>query len=198
MGASSGGLNVPAETGTQTAYLLVETIDSNNVKQTLLSRSGGILYIRHCQSGVWQAWKQVAMTDSPAFTGIATAITAALGTNTTQIATTAFVQAAISAVNGKVVAYNLGASGGYVAWDFGLILQWGKYTNTAANVIATVTLPINYTNSYIPIVVPRGSNYYSGNSSAYADVVSLNQIKLVLDEDNGGPSSDLFWFTIGF
>ena len=39
--------------------------------------------------------KSLAQTNSPAFTGIPTAPTAAYGTNTTQIATTAFVQASV-------------------------------------------------------------------------------------------------------
>ena len=38
----------------------------------------------------------IALTDAPAFTGIPTAPTAAVGTNTTQIATTAFVKTAIA------------------------------------------------------------------------------------------------------
>lgn len=44
----------------------------------------------------WSAWKEIAVTDSPAFTGNPTAPTAAAGTNTTQLATTAFVAAAIA------------------------------------------------------------------------------------------------------
>lgn len=39
---------------------------------------------------------------SPAFTGTPTAPTAAVGTNTTQIATTAFVKTAVSAIDGQV------------------------------------------------------------------------------------------------
>lgn len=41
----------------------------------------------------WGAWCKLAKTDSPAFTGTPTAPTASVGTNTTQIATTAFVLA---------------------------------------------------------------------------------------------------------
>ena len=41
--------------------------------------------------------KSLAQTNSPAFTGVPTAPTAAYGTNTTQIATTAFVQASLPA-----------------------------------------------------------------------------------------------------
>ena len=47
-----------------------------------------------------------APLDSPALTGTPTAPTAAVGTNTTQIATTAFVQAAIAAItDGDGVSY---------------------------------------------------------------------------------------------
>ena len=67
-----------------------------------------------------------ALKASPALTGTPTAPTAAAGTATTQIATTAFVMNAINAITsqGKIVAYNL-AQNGYVKWDIGLILQWG-------------------------------------------------------------------------
>jgi len=44
----------------------------------------------------------VELTDSPAFTGTPTAPTAAAGTNTTQVATTAFVQSAIAALRSEL------------------------------------------------------------------------------------------------
>lgn len=47
-------------------------------------------------TAVWTVWRTTAFLDSPAFTGAPTAPTAALGTSTTQIATTAFVQNAVS------------------------------------------------------------------------------------------------------
>ena len=43
--------------------------------------------------GVWSAWKTLSFLESPALTGTPTAPTAAAGTNTTQLATTAFVLA---------------------------------------------------------------------------------------------------------
>lgn len=43
---------------------------------------------------VGQAWREIALTNSPAFTGIPTAPTASAGTSTTQVATTAFVTTA--------------------------------------------------------------------------------------------------------
>ena len=68
---------------------------------------------------------------SPTFTGTPKAPTAAAGTSSTQIATTAFVMNAIAAITsqGKIVAYNL-AQNGYVKLDIGLILQWGVKTTS--------------------------------------------------------------------
>ena len=85
-----------------------------------------------------------ANINSPALTGTPTAPTAAKGTNTTQIATTAFVMAAISAISsqGKIVSYSL-AQNGYVKWDIGFILQWGTF-NTSST---TVTLPLTFRNT---------------------------------------------------
>ena len=61
---------------------------------------------------------------SPTFTGSPKAPTAAKGTNNTQIATTAFVMAAVNAISsqGKIVSYSL-AQNGYIKWDIGFILN---------------------------------------------------------------------------
>lgn len=87
---------------------------------------------------------------SPTFTGVPEGPTAAPGTNTTQLATTAFVTAALSSLTGqgKIVAYNL-AQNGYVKWDIGLILQWGSFTISKTT---TVNLPIAYTNTSYKVV----------------------------------------------
>lgn len=55
------------------------------------------MYIRTNYNGTWYAWRQLAPLDSPAFTGIPTAPTAAAGTNSDQLATTAFVEERINA-----------------------------------------------------------------------------------------------------
>ena len=67
-----------------------------------------------------------ALLVSPAFTGVPTAPTAALGTNTTQIATTAFVQAAVVPVDQRVN-------------DFRLTLTTALPVTTA-DVLAAITL----------------------------------------------------------
>lgn len=84
---------------------------------------------------------------SPAFAGIPTAPTADAGTNTDQIATTKFVMTALSALSsqGKIVSYSL-AQNGYCKWDIGLILQWGKYTNSGNDRV--ITYPIAFSELY--------------------------------------------------
>lgn len=76
------------------------------------------------------------LSTSPGLSGTPTAPTAAPGTNTTQIASTAFVQAAVGAVGSQ----NLSATG-YKVLPGGLIIQWGQVTVGAGANVA-VTLPI--------------------------------------------------------
>ena len=93
-----------------------------------------------------------AALSSPAFTGIPTAPTADAGTNTDQIATTKFVMTALSALSsqGKIVSYSL-AQNGYCKWDIGLILQWGKYTNSGNDRV--ITYPIAFSELYYANVI---------------------------------------------
>lgn len=58
----------------------------------------GTISYRSLYQGVWTVWSDVATLFSPQFTGIPKAPTAAVGTNTAQIANTAFVQAAIASL----------------------------------------------------------------------------------------------------
>lgn len=98
-----------------------------------------ILFTYHASDGVWMQspsdWRTVRLEEfkadlaSPALTGIPTAPTAATGTNTTQLATTAFVQAAIAASGG-------GGGGG----SYGQKLWTGVCTTAAATKAKEVTL----------------------------------------------------------
>lgn len=54
-------------------------------------------FIRGNFAGTWTPWREIALINSPAFTGTPTAPTASAGTNTTQVATTAFVTTAVAA-----------------------------------------------------------------------------------------------------
>ena len=55
------------------------------------------IYSRRKVGGSWTIWREIALINSPAFTGTPTAPTASAGTNTTQLANTAFVKAAVDA-----------------------------------------------------------------------------------------------------
>ena len=102
---------------------------------------------------------------SPAFAGIPTAPTADAGTNTDQIATTKFVMTALSALSsqGKIVSYSL-AQNGYCKWDIGLILQWGKYTNSGNDRV--ITYPIAFSELYYANVIS------SDNCETFVDGIS--------------------------
>lgn len=80
--------------GVDGQYQAVQTLISalNNRSVQRISTTGT------SSNPTWSAWREVAFTDSPAFTGTPTAPTAAPGTNTQQVANTAFVQAAVAAL----------------------------------------------------------------------------------------------------
>lgn len=50
-------------------YLLVEAIHPSYVTQKFVQAVSGDCYLRNCDAGTWSAWKQLATTDSPVFTG---------------------------------------------------------------------------------------------------------------------------------
>jgi hypothetical protein len=93
---------VPPGTNNQqiasTAFVMTAVADAGGVT-TFNSRTGAVTLIANDISAVGGA-----LTTSPAFTGVPTAPTAAPGAATTQIATTAFVMAAIS--TGNVTSFN--------------------------------------------------------------------------------------------
>lgn len=78
------------------------------------------------------------------------------------------------------------------------IMQWGTYVNTSGSATAAITLPIEFPTAFlIPFACLRGSSYYTGNASCYADIISTSQIRVVIDENSGGPSNNIFWLAIG-
>lgn len=111
------------------------------------------------KSGLTYFWSKIkekfAPKASPAFTGTPTAPTAAAGTNTTQIATTAFVQTAVSAAGGGVTMQTssytatasvstipIGISGFDASKDALLVFinglfALGKYTVSGTNIVLT-------------------------------------------------------------
>lgn len=99
---------------------------------------------------------------SAALTGTTTAPTAAAGTNTTQVATTAFVLA--NSVQLTEFTQSL-ATNGYTKLPNGLILQWGSRPIGTGNV--SVTFPLTFPTACTAVVV--SGNY---NGASWADTVT--------------------------
>lgn len=76
--------------------LLVQAASATICTQLYITYNNGRVYSRSCYSGNWSTWAELSLTDSPIFRGTPTAPTAVKGTNTQQLATTAFVQGAIA------------------------------------------------------------------------------------------------------
>lgn len=135
---------------------------------------------------------------SPTFTGVPKAPTAAKGTNTTQIATTAFVMAAISAISsqGKIVSYSL-AQNGYIKWDIGFILQWGF--KQSAGQTTSIDFPIPFTTNDYTIVVCQGMNVTNEWGANYYVLVGTKQLNSInafttAPYSNGG--NVVFWIAL--
>lgn len=117
------------------AYGNLISVKNSGANQIALEWSGttgavGRVAVRSARDatlGTWSAWRYLAYTESPAFSGSPTAPTPGTSDNGTRIATTAFVQSLINSlkgsIGGTIVASNL-AQNGYVKFSNGLILQW--------------------------------------------------------------------------
>lgn len=109
------------------------------------------------------------LNSSPAFAGVPTAPTAAAGTNSTQVATTAFVRTATLFSGVK-------AQNGCVIMPDGVILQWGRTEGTANVVSFPAAFPVAcYSVIATPIsAVDRGAYDYGQVSSISSTGFGLN------------------------
>ena len=116
---------------------------------------------------------------SPAFTGTPTAPTAAVGTDTTQIATTAFVNAMLG---GNTIPAKSLAADGYVKLANGLILQWGATSGTSD------TFPIAFT---------TWRNIFLGNTYPNTDNATNIKTYSLTGLTFSKTSGTTFWLAIG-
>ena len=127
------------------------------------------MWIRSAVDGTastWSSWKQVATTDSPALTGTPTAPTATAGTNTTQIATTAFVQTAIAELPQAMIFRGTLGTGGTITslptagstyeGDVYQVITAGTYASQSAKVGDTFICGKTGTSTYEWILIPSG------------------------------------------
>ena len=136
---------------------------------------------------------------SPALTGTPTAPTAATGTNTLQIANTAFVQAAITSGGGGIVAASL-AENGYVKFANGLILQWGyKAGRITKDGSVDVIFPIAFPQSAFHLsstyIVTNATNDV-GSGCVLKSNYTQTQATFIQDTYSG-TGTGLFWLALG-
>jgi hypothetical protein len=82
---------------------------------------------------------------NPIFTGTPAAPTASTGTSTTQLATTAFVSAAISAISGGSSTMSTNGGVNFPSWLLGgLQIRWGRFT-ASANASTSTTFEMSFT-----------------------------------------------------
>lgn len=146
-------------------------------------------YVRSSVDGTtWGAWSLAVFANSPAFTGTPTAPTATVGTNTTQIATTAYVRGEFAASFAASFADN-----GYQKLPSGLIIQWGK-NNAAADTTTTVTLPLSFPNAGFSVTTAFAvAGDYNDSCGAYFSGAT----SLILR--NGSNTTRLVnWIAIGY
>ena len=139
------------------------------------------------QQVVAVATAALAPLASPTFSGVPTAPTPALGDNTAKLATTSFVQAAVT--QGASLAGN-----GYYKFSNGLILQWGRHGTTASGA------------QVVPFNIPFPSALYNvqttnialGGFGTSAPVINaLGLSSFTINEGATGAGYDIFWFAIG-
>lgn len=120
---------------------------------------------RDVSLGTWSAWRYLAYTESPAFSGSPTAPTPGTSDNGTRVATTAFVQSLINSLKGLINAKN----------DVYISAGTGSVRNTSF----TIPLPSGYSRSQCKyavfptsIGIPTNSAYFSLSVDQSTGIVS--------------------------
>lgn len=137
------------------------------------------LFWRTKAGGAWADWQAVSRLDSPNFSGIPTAPTAAVGTNTAQIATMA---ALLQGIN----AFKRNYSGNVVGVGANLALT-GSQTGYAFNATAPVTITLppaaeagsggtyvirNVSSGNVTLSYPSTGSIYEKNTGANSAIIS--------------------------
>jgi hypothetical protein len=137
------------------------------------------------------------------FSGPVSAPTAASFTNTTQVATTAFVQQALTTgISGQVHA----ATNGYVTLPGSIIIQWGTATAASGEfpVDIPVTFPKPFPNACFHVSVTTNRTIAGVGSEAnlasnFADNITTTGCTIVVDNRYGNPSVySGMWMALGW
>lgn len=143
----------------------------------------------------WSAWRYLAYTESPAFSGSPTAPTPGTSDNGTRIATTAFVQSLInsvkSSIGGTISAASLNTNG-YVKFSNGLIVQWGRLSTQKGT--KTISFPISFPNSCFNVV--NGCTLIGMNYGNYCTTINNTNFTVVIPGSNNNQTT-FSWVAVG-
>jgi hypothetical protein len=132
-----------------------------------------------------------ADTISPALTGTPTAPTASVGTDSTQIATTAFLQDTLDTLFAKSH-----AASGYQKLAGGLIVQWGSNTSSAG-AASNVVFPLAFPSAVRAITITPSVN----GQPVFATVDSQSALGMgfsVWNTAGSRVSVGAFWVAVGY
>ena len=151
---------------------------------------------RDATLGTWSAWRYLAYTESPAFSGSPTAPTPGTSDNGTRIATTAFVQSLINSlkgsIGGTIVASNL-AQNGYVKFSNGLILQWGITTMKRS----IYSFPISFPSSVFCTFL-TAYNHHNYEWVLSVKNIQRNQFDIIeYNRHISTDRNDIYWISLG-
>lgn len=130
----------------------IKNSGANQIALEWTGTTGGIGKVavrcaRDASLGTWSAWRYLAYTESPAFSGTPTAPTPSTSDNGTRVATTAFVQ---SLLTNKFKASKK-QNGWWKDGNTGILYQWGAVDITYGVENYDITFPITF-NSLFTIV----------------------------------------------
>ena len=127
-------------------------------------------------------------------TKTSTTVTPAASSNSTNIATTAWVKTYGSTSGSNYISQFSKASNGYYKFTNGLIIQWGHYTNV--NGLKEVTFPTAFTSTnYFAKATYYNETSYLQNYYGFASSLSTTQCKFHGSTDT---SAKVMWLAIGY
>lgn len=179
-GAGGAPISSPAFTGTATSGTVSTTVNDNTIATTafvhnLVAAGAGVASFNTRTGAVTLQAADVtgvggALLASPAFTGTPTAATAAPGTNTTQLATTQFVTAAVAAsvlsFNGRTGAVTFQASDLSAVGGAPLASPAFTGTPTAPTAVAGTNTTQLATTAFVQAAITAGGGVLSFNGRA--------------------------------
>lgn len=184
--AGSGTLTLPTGTDTLVGKATTDTLTNKTLTSPVLTAPA----LGTVASGVISACTSNGMVlTAPALGTVAsgvltacTAATAASGTNTTALATTAFAYGTLS-----------NTTSGYTKLANGLILQWGTTGSIGVGATSTITLPIAFPTTFYNVGITRNTTSLAASYTAAVVIASLSAFTVY----NNGITSAQMWTAVG-